>query len=97
VNVRSLGALITLNVVLLVALVLVALTDTPPVRAQGLGRGLTQYTMISGRSRTGREDVAVVYIIELNTSRVAALMFDSRTNQMEIVAGRAIGDDFAGD
>lgn len=91
-NKRSLGALIALNLVLLVALVVVGLTPQPAA-AQFAARG--DYMMIAG-AVAGREAQASVYIIERNTQRMLALMFRSSDNQFEVIAGRDVAGDVLG-
>ena len=82
-NKRSLGGLIALNVVLLVALVLVSITPEPAY-AQ-LAR--PEYVMVNGAIR-GRGQSTGVYIIELSTSRMVCLFYSSADNRIDIAAGR---------
>ncbi|MCC7193627.1 MAG: hypothetical protein IT444_12700 [Phycisphaeraceae bacterium] len=88
-NKRSLGALIALNIVLVVALALVSFLPQPAA-AQAFGRA--QYIMVAG-SAVGRELESVIYIIELNTGRVAAIIFRGSDNTFEPIAGRNIMED----
>ncbi len=88
-NKRSLAGLILINAVLLAALVVAALSPAP-VQAQFGGGG--QYMMIAGNA-TGRESQAAIYIIDLNTSRVVAVMFNGSNNKLEFIAGRNISED----
>ncbi len=83
-NKQSLGALIVLNVVLLAALVVAMLT---PPRAQALGLGGRQYTMVAG-AVTGRKDVSAIYIIDLSTSRLIALTFNTADGSITSAGGR---------
>ncbi len=80
-NKQSLGALIALNVVLVVALALVGLSPQPAA-AQAFVR--PQYAMISG-AVPGRVEAAI-YIVELNSARVAAVIFRSSDNTFEVQA-----------
>ena len=80
-NRKSLRALVVLNVVLLVALVVVGLTPQP---AQGQF-ARAEYIMVSGRV-TGRAQQAAVYLINLQTAQIAAIMFNSANNQLEAIA-----------
>lgn len=87
---RSLGALIALNVVLVVALAVVHLTS-PPVNAQAFG-GAGDYAMLAG-SVKGRTQQDIVYIVELTTARMVAVMFNSNTNELEVLAARDVTRD----
>lgn len=91
-NARSLAALILLNVVLLAGLV-VTVFSPQPAAAQFAGG--SQYLMIAG-DVTGREQQAAVYIINLQTSQMAAVMFNTANNNLEVVAGRTVGEDLRG-
>lgn len=88
-NKRSLAGLILVNAVLLASLVVTALGPAP-ARAQ-FGTG-SQYLMISG-TVTGRDSQAAVYIVELQSGRVAAIMFNGSNNTLEIIAGRNVAED----
>ncbi len=88
---NSLGAFIALNVALLVALLVVLVLPGRTAQAQR-GRGRGDYTMISGRV-TGRENQAGIYLVELKSARMVALLFDSRTKRLEKIAGRRLADD----
>jgi len=81
-NMRSLGALIVLNLVLLLAATLLVVTPRPAA-AQGLGRA--QYIMVSGEV-AGRSGQQAIYVIELASSRVATVFFNSSNNTLEEVA-----------
>ena len=87
-NKQSLGALIALNVVLLAALIVVNLA---PQRATAQGFGRAQYIMVAG-DVVGRSE-QVVYVIEVNSGRVAALLFNGSNNTREILDGRNISND----
>lgn len=88
-NKRSLGALITLNVALLAALALVALT---PPNAEAQLRRPGQYLMIPGESR-GRPQENMIYLLEIGTARMVALTFNSSNNRMQTFGVRVVGDD----
>lgn len=79
-NRRTLRALLTLNVVLLVALVLVGLTPAP---AQGQF-GRSEYIMVSGLV-VGRKQQAAVYIIDLANAQIAAVMYNSSNDSFETI------------
>jgi len=85
---RSLSMLVVLNAVLLAALSVTSLT--PPAQAQ-LGGG-NNFTMISGTA-TGRTSQDAVYVIDLNSSRMVALMFNSANGQIDILDGRVVSED----
>jgi hypothetical protein len=91
-NHRSLASLIVINAVLLAALV-VTVSSPAPAQAQLGGIG-GQYMMIAGNV-TGREAQAAVYIIDMRTSNVIAVMFNGSNNTLEFVAGRDISQDAA--
>jgi len=91
-NHRSLASLIVINAVLLAALV-VTVFSPAPAKAQFGGTG-GQYMMIAG-DVTGRDAQAAIYIIDMQTSRVVAVMFNGSNNTLEFVAGRDISQDAA--
>jgi hypothetical protein len=91
-NKRSLGALVALNVVLVVALALVTLLPQPAA-AQAFGR--SQYIMVAGNV-VGRDQESMIYIIDVSTGRVAAIIFRGADNTFEPIAGRNILDDLGG-
>ncbi len=88
-NRRSLGALIALNLVLVIALAMVSLTAQPAAAQFGGG---SDYIMISGRV-TGRQSQNVVYVVETNSARMIALFFNSANNQLSVIGGRDLGRD----
>ena len=57
-----------------------------------IGGGGGQYLMIAG-DVTGRDSQAAVYIVELSTGRVAAIMFNGSNKTLEIIAGRNVAED----
>lgn len=89
---RSLATLLAINVILLSALVLVMFGNPQPAEAQFGGGG--RYLMIAGRSPQ-RENQAAVYIIDVNSSKIAAIVVNTavRRNNIEPVAGRTVRDD----
>jgi len=89
-NKRSLGALVALNLVLLVALVLVTLSPQPASAQVGLRQA--EYVMVSGVVR-GRQQQAAVYILNLSSGQTAALFFNADTRRSTIIAGRNISMD----
>lgn len=80
-NRQTLGALVALNLVLVLALAVVGMTPQPAA-AQNFVR--PQYMMISG-DVPGRVE-ATIYVVELSTSRVAAIIFRSADNRFEVLA-----------
>jgi hypothetical protein len=89
---NSLGALVALNGILLLALLLAVTLPGPSAEAQRVRRGRGEYVMVAGKA-TGREDQQAVYILELKSYRMAAVMFDSRNNRFDVLAGRNISND----
>ncbi len=87
-NKRSLGLLCAINLALLVTLAVITFTSQPAVAQFGL-RG--DYAMIAGQV-TGREPAAV-YILDLKSQRMASVIFDSRNNRLEVIAGREVSND----
>lgn len=89
-NRKSLGGLIVLNLVLLVALGL--LTFTPqPAKAQ-LGGRAGDYIMVSGATPGKTE--ATVYITDMNNGLMMAVQYDQNRKIVQPVAFRNIGADF---
>ena len=82
-NKRSLGALVALNLALLGSVVALALT--PPQAAQAQVLQPRQYMMVAGRTRQ-RDNQDIVYIIELNSARIAALIYNGNNDQWEVPA-----------
>ncbi|MCX5658286.1 MAG: hypothetical protein NTW19_01020 [Planctomycetota bacterium] len=80
-NRQTLGALVALNLVLVLALAIVGFTPQPAA-AQNFVR--PQYMMIAGEV-PGRVE-ATIYVIELASSRVAAIIFRSSDNRFEVLA-----------
>jgi hypothetical protein len=92
-NERSLGALVVLNVALLIGLALALVTDGTS-EAQAQARRPGDYVMLAGEA-AGRTNQQVVYIIDLQSTRIAAMLFNSSNNQVEILDGRVISTDVA--
>lgn len=87
-NKRSLGALVALNIVLLVGLVFVSLSPEP---AYGQVKR-AEYIMVAGNA-TGRSQQAAVFVIELNTSRMVAFFFNAADNRIDIIDARDMTQD----
>ena len=89
-NARTLAALVLLNVVLLAAVAVVALT---PQSAQAqLGGAGDQYLLIAGKTPAA-QDRDAVYVLNVNTGQVVSLVFDSRTDDLQRVDGRSVTED----
>lgn len=88
-NQRSLATLIAINAVLLAAVVVTVFSPTP---AQGQFGPGNQYLMIAGQAPQ-RDNQSLVYIIELRTSRMISVLYNSGNEQLEFVATRVVGDD----
>ena len=86
---KSLGALIVLNLVLLLGLAAVTV-PTPQAEAQ-VRRG-SAYIMIAGQV-TGRDSQNAVYITELNSGKMAAMFFNGANEKVEWIAGRDLTKD----
>lgn len=89
-NKRSLAGLILINAVLLASLVVTAFSPAP-AQAQFGGSG-GQYLMIAG-DVTGRSSQAAVYIIDMQSGKVVAVMFNGSNNTLEFIAGRDVSQD----
>lgn len=88
-NKRSLAGLILINAVLLASLVVTAFSPAPAQAQFGSGG---QYLMIAGEV-VGRDAQAAVYIVELQSGRVAAVMFNGSNKTLEVIAGRNVSED----
>lgn len=89
-NKRSLGALVALNLVLVIALAVISLTPLP-AKAQLGGGG--DYLMIAAQSST-RKAQKVVYILDARQGRIAAVIFNSSNNTFQSLAGVNLLEDF---
>ena len=82
-NKRSIPALIALNVVLLLALALVSLAPAP-ANAQGFASA--RYLMVSGPT-TGGSQQDIIYIIELNSTKVVAAVYNGSDDSWSLIDG----------
>jgi hypothetical protein len=89
-NRRSLAGLILINAVLLASLVVAGFSPQPAAAQFGTGGG--EYLMIAG-DVTGRNSQAAVYIIDMRSGNVAAIMFNGSNNTLEFIAGRNVSED----
>lgn len=88
-NRRSLSALVLINVLLLAGVVLTVLAPEPAKAQFGTGNA---YMMIAGEA-TGRSQQAAVYIINLRTSAIIPVLFNTANNTINTYPGRVIADD----
>jgi len=90
-NKQTLVSLVVINAVLLLG---VAITSFTPDQAEAqFGEPSDQYLMISGEA-TGRGSQDAIYLIDLSSSRIAAVMFNSTNNRLELVGARDIARDY---
>ncbi len=87
-NRKALGALITLNVVLLLALGLSGFA--PSASAQAFGG--PQYRMIAGKT-AGRTGQSIIYITDLASTKMVAVIFNSSNNTLTPLDGRVLKED----
>ena len=83
-NKDALGTLIALNGLLLVALLVAVIVPERQAQAQeqAQNRGPKNYIMVAGEV-TGRKSQSAVYVLELTSMRMRAIMFDSRSNKLQ--------------
>lgn len=86
---KSLAFLVALNAVLLVALFV---SPGTPQTAHAQFGGGANFTLIAG-DVTGRSNQAALYVIDLQSSRVAPLFFNGSNNQWEIFRGSNVSED----
>lgn len=86
---KSLVFLLVLNAALLAGLFLMP-GSQEPARAQ-FGGG-ANFTLIAG-DVTGRSNQAAVYVIDLQTSRVAPVFFNGSNNEFEVFRGSVVAED----
>jgi len=87
---RSLAGLILINAVLLASLVVTSFSPQPAQAQFGSAGG--QYLMIAG-TVTGRKNQAAVYITDIQSGRVVAVMFNGSNNTLDFIAGRDVSKD----
>ena len=88
-NRKSLGALVALNVVLLLALMFVALAPST-THAQFNQQA---YIMIAARGKNVPQDRHIIYITELSTAKMVAVIYDSQKETFDWIAGRPLAND----
>lgn len=88
---RSLAVLAILNAVLIAAIAMTFGPGVSEAEAQGLGRG-GEYLMIAGNSQQ-RQQQAVIYVMEVNTGRVAAFFVNSANGNVDLIGARDISAD----
>lgn len=89
-NRNSLGALVALNVVLLMALIIVSLT--PATTHAQLGGAGGQYVMLAGEV-TGQKNMNAIYITELSSAKMIVVMFNGGNEKLDVIAGRDLKQD----
>ena len=93
-NRRSLVSLISLNVALLVALVVITLLGSPADAAQVDPTRAGDYIMLPMRP-IGRQTYDAIIVVERRSGRMAALIYRSQTRDWEVYRGRDIARDFS--
>ncbi|MEM9416252.1 MAG: hypothetical protein AAGA29_12365 [Planctomycetota bacterium] len=91
---RSLAVLVILNAVLIAAIAMTFGPGTSQVQAQGIGGG--GYLMIAGDTQQ-RQQQAVVYVMQVNTGRVAAFLINSANGDVTLVGAREVANDLEDD
>ncbi len=89
-NRKSLGALVALNVVLLLALMFVALAPTQQAHAQFAQQA---YIMIAAKGKNIPQGRHIIYITELSSAKMVAMIYDSQKETFDWVAGRPLAND----
>ena len=89
-NRKSLGALVALNVVLLLALMFVALAPVQPAHAQFNQQA---YIMIAARGKNVPQNKHIIYITELSSAKMIALFYDSQREVFDFVGARPLAND----
>ncbi|MEM8783381.1 MAG: hypothetical protein AAGE65_11075 [Planctomycetota bacterium] len=89
---KSLAFLIALNAVLLVGLFVL---PGGQKTAEAQFGGGTNFTLIAG-DVTGRTNQAAIYVIDLQSSRVAPMFFNGSSNEFEIFRGANVAEDAEG-
>ena len=92
-NKRSLRALIVLNLVLLGALLFSVVS--PDAAFGQRRRGGDRYVMISGMTEQ-RTDFDVIYVMNVDTNRVAAITYESNNDRFKVIAGHDLTRDLSG-
>ena len=91
-NKRSLGALIALNVALVVALV-ATLLSPQPAHAQALGGG--NFIMVAGEASLVNGGQEVVYVIDVTSGKILACVYNGSTNQWQSYPVRSLPQDIS--
>ena len=92
---RSLAVLVILNAVLIAAIAMTFGATTQEANAQGIGGG-GSYLIIAGNTQQ-REQQAVIYVMQVNTGRVAAFLVNSANGNVDVVGARDLARDLNGD
>lgn len=88
-SMRSVSALVMLNLVLLLSLVVLNFSADSASGQLGLRN---EYVLIAG-DITGKPDQAAVYILELKSQRMVAIAYDSRSRKIIPLGSRVISED----
>ncbi len=88
-SMRSVSALVVLNLALLLFLALLSFSADPAHGQLGLRN---EYVLIAGNI-TGKPDQAAVYILELKSQRMVAIAYDSRSRKILPLGSRVISED----
>lgn len=88
-NARSLAALVLINAALLAGLVVTLFT---PQRAEAQFGGGSQYLMIAGQTK-GMNDASLVYILDVRTARMIAVVYNASNDELSFVAARDMRND----
>ena len=89
---RSLAVLAIFNVVLIAAIALTFGAVPPQAQAQPLGGGGGSYLMIAGNTEQ-RQQQQVIYVLQVNTGRVAGFLLNSGNGEVTFIRGREIAED----
>ncbi|MEM6550510.1 MAG: hypothetical protein AAF750_00020 [Planctomycetota bacterium] len=90
-NARVLSVLVVVNAMLLAALTLVWHDTSTPAPAEAQFGSGSNFTMVSGTPRSGDRDV--VYVIELNSGKLAAFTFSAASRKFNQIDVRSLQDD----
>lgn len=94
-NSKTLSVLVVVNALLLAALWLVGPSTssaTAQISLPGSSSASGPYVMFSG-SAAGSSDTNIVYVVDMRTSRMAAVTFNSNYGSVTPISVRHIGED----
>lgn len=90
-NIKTLTALIALNLALLVAISVTTLVPAP-AQAQMRGRK-ADYLMVAGEA-VGRPNDSLVYILDTQSAKMVVVLVSSATKDLQVIDRRELGQDF---